>query len=93
MSVPDNTVPVIPRGVRLHHDKVRNRWVLLAPERTINLDPIGHAILVEIDGARTFAAIVRTLAERYSAPSEQIAADAGEYIQGLANRRILELSS
>jgi pyrroloquinoline quinone biosynthesis protein D len=91
MSVDPDVVPVIPRGVRLHRDKVRDRWVLLAPERTISLDPIGHAILSEIDGETRFAGIVETLAAKYNAPADQIAADAGEYIAGLADRRILDL--
>ncbi len=90
MSLDDASVPVIPRGVRLHMDKVRDRWVLLAPERTIALDPIAHAILQEIDGIRSFGAIVAGLAEKYAAPPEQIKGDAGEYIQGLIDRRILE---
>ncbi len=91
MTIAPNEVPVIPRGVRLHHDRVRDKWVLLAPERVISLDPIGHAILLEIDGEQTFGIIVSTLAAKYAAPADQIAADAGEYIMGLAARRILEL--
>ncbi|WP_425093596.1 pyrroloquinoline quinone biosynthesis peptide chaperone PqqD [Tropicimonas sp. S265A] len=91
MSLGPEVIPVVPRGVRLHEDKVRDRWVLLAPERTITLDPIGHAILSEIDGKASFGAIVNALAAKYSAPAEQIAADAGEYLQGLADRRILDL--
>ena len=92
MSLANHAIPRIPRGVRLHHDTVRSRWVLLAPERTISLDPIGHAILLEIDGQRSFSGIVSTLAEKYEAPAEQIRADAAEYICGLMDRRILELA-
>lgn len=93
MSLSDSAIPAIPRGVRLHQDKVRNRWVLLAPERTISLDPIGHAIIAEIDGETSFGSIVETLAAKYNAPADQIATDAGAYIQGLADRRILDLSA
>lgn len=93
MSLKPTDVPVIPRGVRLHEDKVRGRWVLLAPERTINLDPIGHAILLEIDNARTFGDIVSILASKYDAPTEQITTDANEFIEGLMDRRILEAGS
>ncbi|WP_102106562.1 pyrroloquinoline quinone biosynthesis peptide chaperone PqqD [Oceaniglobus roseus] len=85
-------IPVIPRGVRLHEDRVRGSWVLLAPERAIRLDPIGHAILSEIDGSRSFGAITAGLAAKYNAPEEQIAKDAGEFIEGLMNRRILEVA-
>lgn len=85
-------VPVIPRGVRLHHDRVRGRWVLLAPERTVSLDAIGHAILAEIDGALSFGALVVRLAARYAAPAEEIAADAGAFLDQLAERRFLEFA-
>ncbi|SIT15495.1 pyrroloquinoline quinone biosynthesis protein D [Roseivivax lentus] len=91
MSLSADTVPALPRGVRLHHDHVRDRWVLLAPERTISLDPVGHAILSEVDGTTPFGGIVDTLAAKYSAPAAQIATDAGEFLQGLADRRIVDL--
>lgn len=91
MSLSQADVPVIPRGVRLHHDTVRDQWVLLAPERTVALDSIGHAILCEIDGARTFGAITGGLAEKYGAPVDQVAQDAGKFIRGLMDRRILEV--
>ena len=82
---------MIPRGVRLHQDKVRDGWVLLAPERTIDLDPIGLAILSEIDGARSFGALVALLAAKYQAPVAQIEGDVAEFLTGLADRRILEI--
>ncbi len=88
----EDAVPVIPRGVRLHHDAVRGMEVLLAPERTINLDPIGLAILQEIDGTRSFATIVAGLAAKYDAPAEQIRDDVAGFITGLMDRRILELA-
>ncbi len=84
-------IPFIPRGVRLHFDKVRALWVLLAPERTINLDPIGLAILNEIDGTSTLGQIAENLAARYNAPVSEIASDISEFIVGLMDRRILEV--
>lgn len=97
MSAPEpyvapGEVPVIPRGVRLHRDRVRDQWVLLAPERTVALDAIGHAILVEIDGTRSFGEITEALAEKYNAPREDISRDAGEFLRGLMDRRILEVA-
>lgn len=86
-------IPLIPRGVRLHHDTVRDGWVLLAPERAIKLDQIGLAILREIDGARSFASIVEGLAAKFAAEPEQIRGDVSEFITALANRRILEVRS
>lgn len=85
-------IPTLPRGVRLHHDKVRDTWVLLAPERAITLDPVGHAILTEVDGTRSFGQITETLAERYSAPVEQIRSDSSGFLDALRNRRFLDVA-
>ncbi|MEM9590828.1 MAG: pyrroloquinoline quinone biosynthesis peptide chaperone PqqD, partial [Pseudomonadota bacterium] len=50
--------PALLRGVRLHWDRVREVWVLLAPERVLKMDAIGAAILQEVDGTRPFGEIV-----------------------------------
>ncbi|ETW12753.1 coenzyme PQQ biosynthesis protein D [Roseivivax marinus] len=84
-------VPYLPRGVRLHHDKVRESWVLLAPERAIMLDQIGHAVLTELDGTRSFAEITAALAEKYDAPQEEIAKDSAGFLRALRDRRFLEV--
>lgn len=86
-------IPALPRGVRLHHDKVRDAWVLLAPERAVTLDPVGHAILTEVDGARSFGEITRTLADRYNAPIEQIVNDSAGFLDALRDRRFLDVTA
>ena len=82
--------PVLPRGVRLHRDRVRGGWALLAPERAIRLDDIGHAILAEVDGARDVAAIAAGLAERFGAPPDEVLGDVREFLGGLAERRLVD---
>lgn len=84
-------IPVLPRGVRIHRDSVRDRWVLLAPERTVTLDDIGHAILSEVDGERSFAAIAAGLAAKYAAPADQVSNDAADFLDTLRARRFLEV--
>ena len=86
-------IPTLPRGVRLHQDKVRDTWVLLAPERAVTLDPVGFAILSEVDGTRSFGEITGTLAERYNAPAEQIAKDSAGFLDALRNRRFLDVTA
>ncbi|WP_135506749.1 pyrroloquinoline quinone biosynthesis peptide chaperone PqqD [Roseovarius aestuariivivens] len=86
-------VPSLPRGVRLHFDKVRSTWVLLAPERAVTLDDIGHAILSEVDGARSFGEITAALAEKYNAPAEEIAKDSAGFLGALRDRRFLDVVS
>lgn len=85
-------VPYLPRGVRLHHDRVRDNWVLLAPERAVKLDAIGHAILTEIDGERSFGEITDGLAKRYGAPLSQIVEDSAGFLGALRDRRFLEVT-
>lgn len=86
-------IPTLPRGVRLHYDKVREKWVLLGPERAVTLDSIGHAILCEVDGARSFGQITHTLSEKYDAPADQIAADSSGFLDALRDRRFLDVTT
>jgi len=90
IELKDQDRPIILRGVRPHFDKVRNVWLLLAPERALKLDDIGRAILDEVDGERTFGEITATLAAKYDAPIERIAGDARTYLLGLMARRMVE---
>lgn len=83
--------PVLPRGVRLHHDRVRGTWVLLAPERAVRLDEAGHAILSEVDGERSVALIAAALAEKFAAPVAEILGDTREFLGGLWERRLVDL--
>ena len=86
-----DSVPYLPRGVRMHFDKVRDIWVLLAPERALKLDQIGLAILGEVDGARPLSEIAETLSAKYNAPLEQITTDSAAFLTSLADRRMLEV--
>ena len=83
-------VPVLPRGVRRHFDKVRGVPVLLGPERVLMLDEIGCAILDQVDGAKNLDRISTTLAEIYDAPKDEIEADVVAFLTNLANKKLLE---
>lgn len=87
------TIPHLPRGVRRKFDKVRARPVLLGPERAIMLDEIGEAILSRVDGVTTLEAIVADLAASYDAPVEMIHGDVVEFLQGLADKRLVDLET
>ncbi len=86
-------IPALPRGVRLHFDKVRDKWVLLAPERAVTLDPVGHAILSEVDGTRSFGEITQMLALKYDASVQQITQDSAGFLEALRNRRFLDVTA
>jgi pyrroloquinoline quinone biosynthesis protein D len=83
-------VPLLPRGTRLHHDRVRDTMVLLVPERALLLDEIGTAILQEVDGRSSLAAISARLAKRYGAPPEDVANDVRGFLDGLAAQRLVD---
>ncbi|MDN5567168.1 MAG: pyrroloquinoline quinone biosynthesis peptide chaperone PqqD [Paracoccus sp. (in: a-proteobacteria)] len=90
LITPDD-VPYLPRGVRLENDRVRNIRVLQAPERAMQLDQIGDAILAELDGSRSMGQITRDLAARYDAPVDEIAGDVRDFLSGLIERRMVFL--
>lgn len=87
----DDVRPALLRGVRLHRDRVRGRWVLLAPERAVALDDIGAAILREADGDKTLGEIISGLVARYDAPVEQVGADVRNFLSVLIERRMVEV--
>ena len=85
------SVPVLPRGVRRHFDKVRGVQVLLGPERVIMLDEIGCAILDAVDGCSSLDRISEALAQKYDAPKDAVHADIVEFLEGLMNKRLVEV--
>lgn len=90
-AVPER-VPRLPRGVRLHDDRVRACRVLLGPERALMLDEVGAAILDEVDGMQSLSVISARLAARYLAPEAEIRADVEAFLSDLAERRLVEWS-
>ena len=84
-------IPVLPPGVRLHWDAVRGSHVLLAPERALLLDEVGHAILARVDGVTEVDALVAGLAADFDAPVEEVGPDVVEFLVGLARERLVDL--
>lgn len=85
--------PVLPPGVRLHWDRVRHCHVLLAPERALMLDDIGHAILARVDGRTALQDLVAGLAADFDAPVDEVGADVGGFLQGLARERLVDFDA
>ncbi|WP_429820489.1 pyrroloquinoline quinone biosynthesis peptide chaperone PqqD [Ensifer sp. B1-9] len=83
-------VPLLPRGTRLHHDRIRDTMVLLVPERALLLDDISAAILQEVDGFSTLSAISSRLAGRYGAPEAEVVSDVRDFLDGLAQQRLVD---
>jgi len=76
-------------GVRLQEDQARGRWIVMAPERMFIPDEIALEVLRLVDGARDEAAIVGTLAEKFAAPTEVIAADVRLMLEDLRDKGAL----
>lgn len=77
-------------GVRLHHDKARERWVVMAPERMFVPDEIALEVLRLVDGARDLDGIIDALAAKFAAPRDVIAADVRTMIDDLVARGALQ---
>ncbi len=84
-------VPAFNRGFRLRHDPVRQAWVVLAPERLFLLDEPAVEVLKLVDGARTVPDIVDSLAVKFDAPRETIAADVAAMLQDLVVKGAIRL--
>jgi coenzyme PQQ biosynthesis protein PqqD len=83
-------VPRLPRGVRMRFDAVRDAHILLAPERTFDLDEIALAVLQLVDGTRSISDIAAVLAERYAADKAEIQADVLGMLDELSAKRVVE---
>jgi pyrroloquinoline quinone biosynthesis protein D len=84
-----DSVPALPRQIKLRHDAARDRWMLLAPERVLMPDPIALDILQLCDGQRSVAAIAAALAGQYAAPQERILTDVTNLLQDLADKGVI----
>jgi pyrroloquinoline quinone biosynthesis protein D len=85
-------LPEYPRlapGVRLHFDRTRDAWVLLAPERVLETEGPASEILRRCDGSRTVSQLIDELATIYNADRAEIAADVTDLLAELVGKRML----
>jgi pyrroloquinoline quinone biosynthesis protein D len=73
--------PRLRSSVRLRHDRVRDRWMLLAPERGFVLSGSALAIVERIDGCATVDEIAAALGH-----GDDVAA----FVRALVERRLVE---
>ena len=85
------SVPRLPRGVRLRHDETRGQWTLLAPERVLQLDVIAAEVLKRCTGDVSFAQIVDDLATTFATDRARIESDVGAMLAGLVDKKVLLL--
>ncbi|MBC8049730.1 MAG: pyrroloquinoline quinone biosynthesis peptide chaperone PqqD [Chitinophagales bacterium] len=90
--IDDASRPKMPRHVRLQMNELRDRWVVLAPEKVMWPDPVSVDVLQLCNGLLTLAEIVDKLAVDYNAPPEVIKTDVMEFVQEWTDKRLLLLS-
>lgn len=87
----DDVVPRFGAGAKFRFDKVRDAWVLLAPERLFQPDETAVEILKLIDGVRNMGVIADLLAARFNAPRDLILTDVLALLQDLADKGAVRL--
>ena len=88
-AISDSARPLFAKGVRLQIDSITGKSVLLYPEGILELNETAHDILSRCDG-RSVTEIVQGLAEQYDADADALAADVGETLADLQQRKLIE---
>ena len=90
LVVSDSSVLNLAPHMVFRFDDVRQRWIILAPERLMLPDEQAVEILQLVDGKTGVGAIVNSLTARYTqAPRELIAKDVTAMLQDLADKGCL----
>ena len=90
LKIDDSTSLQLGRGVRLRHDRERDSWTLMAPERVILLDEIAHQVIVEIvESDGLLAGVIDRLSQTFDAPREEICHDVIEMLQPFVDKQLL----
>jgi pyrroloquinoline quinone biosynthesis protein D len=75
--------------VRLKHDAVRNRYVVLGPEMLVELNETGTAIMSKVDGEADLQTVIQSLAEQFQVEPRDIEMDVTEFCTSMVMRRVL----
>ena len=89
--VATSAIPKLERGIRLKHDIVRERHVVLGPEMLIELNQTGTAIMNQIDGSSSINEIVDRLAHKFEVNPQDISKDVAEFCTSMMLRRVLSI--
>ena len=90
LKINEDVKPKFPKHVKFRHNKARDEWVILAPERLVNLDPIAVEILQLVDGERKVKDIANQLSKKFNAPEDTILLDVTEMLQDLSDKGFIE---
>ena len=86
LVITGETTPALQTFVKLRHDKGRDRWIILAPERILTPDAIAVTVLELCDGTKSIDEMSNQLSESYNAPKDVIKNDIINMLQDLADK-------
>lgn len=89
MALNEADLVALPAWVRMRFDPVRDRHVLLAPERVLFPCPTSVTILERLQGERRLGELVDALAAEFAAERTTISGDVRAMLQGLADQGFL----
>ncbi len=90
IKIDESTSLQLGRGVRLRHDRERDCWTLMAPERVIVLDEIAHQVIVDIvESDGLLAGVIDRLSQLFDAPRDEIANDVIDMLQPIVDKQLI----
>ncbi|BCH15424.1 MULTISPECIES: pyrroloquinoline quinone biosynthesis peptide chaperone PqqD [unclassified Mesorhizobium] len=89
--VSPQSVPSLPKHVRIQYDRVRQAFAVLSPEKVFWPNDISLDILRRCDGRSTVGHIIAELAADYDAEQEAVAADVVAFLQEWSDKLLVKL--
>ncbi|RWD37091.1 MAG: pyrroloquinoline quinone biosynthesis peptide chaperone PqqD [Mesorhizobium sp.] len=88
--VSPQSVPSLPKHVRIQYDPVRQAFAVLSPEKVFWPNDISLDILRRCDGRSTVGHIIAGLAADYDAEQEAVAADVVAFLQEWSDKLLVK---
>jgi len=85
------SVPSLPKHVRIQFDPVRQAFAVLSPERVFWPNDISLDILRRCDGRTAVGGIIANLAVEYETKEEEVAADVTTFLQEWSDKLLVKL--
>ncbi|MER9068834.1 pyrroloquinoline quinone biosynthesis peptide chaperone PqqD [Mesorhizobium sp. M0902] len=85
------SVPSLPKHVRIQYDPVRQAFAVLSPEKVFWPNEISLDILRRCDGRSAVGHIIAGLAADYDAEQEAVAADVVAFLQEWSDKLLVKL--